>query len=264
MEDFILTTQFLTEFDFVTPKEYKVRAIIFLVESTKINGLFEQELLGKKMKNWVLDAVKPLETTFVNLNKNEDFYEKAKQNIKDEDFTICLFSDTPLLKNSTIMEVIDYAQTKDLDFCKLLRGFIVKSKSFISGNITLSAEANFVSDKEFFTVYDENTLCIAKEKLRKQILEFHLKNGVRLEDFNTISIDSNVKIEKNVIIEQNNIIVGNSIIKEGVVLKPYNFIKNSVIGENCIIYYSYIENFNLNKNSKVGPFEKLVKCKEKK
>ena len=131
MEDFIISTQFLTEFDFVKPEDYKVRAIIFLVNSKKINNLYEQKLLGKKMKDWVISSVNPIKTTLVELNVGEDCYEKAKQNIKDEDFTICLFSDTPLLKNSSILEILDYAQTKNLDFCALPRGFVVKSKNFV-------------------------------------------------------------------------------------------------------------------------------------
>ena len=262
MENFILTTEFLTEFDFEKPKEYKVRAIIFLVESK--NNFCNEYLLGKKMKDWVLNAVSPIETSFVKLDKKDNFLEKAKQNIKDEDFTICLFSDTPLLKNSTIMEALDYAETKDLDFCKLPRGFIVKSKNFVLDKIFVSAEASFVDSKEFYTVFDELSLCSAKEVLRKRILDSHLKQGVKLEDINTISIDCNVKIGKNFSIKQNNFIGGNSIIEDNVTIEPFNYIKNSTIGKNSIIKHSYIENFSVKENSTIGPFEKLIKNKENK
>lgn len=263
MEEFIISTQFLTEFNFEKPKEYKVRAIIFLVNSKKIDNLFDQNLLGKKMKNWVLESLSPFETTFIELSVNEDCYKKAKDCIKDEDYTICLFSDTPLIKTSTILEVLDYAQTKNLDFCSLPRGFIVKSKNFIKDNILLSAEASFVDPQEFFTVFDETTLLKAKENLRKRILEMHLKNGVRIEDLNTVFIDSTVQIGKNVFINNNNTIIGNSLIKDGVTLQPFNYIENSIIYENCVISSSFVKDYNLEKNSKVGPFEKLDNNKEK-
>lgn len=263
MEDFILSTQILTEFDFVAPKNYKVRAIVFLLESKKVVNLFERELLGNKMKNWVIDALNPIETTCIPLFEKEDCFEKAKQNIKDEDFTICLFSDTPLIKNSTIMELLDYAQTKDLDFCKLPRGFIVKSQNFKANNIILSADANFVDKQDFYCVFDETTLCCAKEILRKRILERHLKNGVTIEDLNTITIDYNVQIGKNVTIKQNNILRNKTIVEDDVILEPFNIVDNSVIGKKSVIVNSYVLNSKTAESAKIGPFEKLINNKEK-
>ena len=264
MEDFILSTQILTEFNFVEPKKYKVRAIVFLVDSKKSNKLYEQELLGTKMQDLVANAVNSVETTFVMLSEKEDCFEKARQNIKDEDYTICLFSDTPLIKENTILEILDYAQTKGLDFCKMPRGFIVKSKNFVAGNIVLSADVNFVDKQEFFCVFDENTLCQAKSILRKRVLEKHLKNGVRLEDLNTIYIDNNVQIGKDVRVYQNCCLCGNTVIKDGATIKANSIITDSVIGDKSCIISSYIVNSIIKENSIIGPFEKLVNKKEKK
>ena len=263
MEDFILSTQILTEFSFVKPDDYKVRAIIFLLESKKVDKIYSRKILGKEMQNWVDDSVSPIKSTFVEITGTEDCYEKAKKYMKEEDFTICLFADTPLLKNSTIMEVLDYAETKGLDFCKLPRGFIVKTQNFLSGKIEFTADVNFVDKQEFFSVFDEKTLCIAKDELRKRIIDKHLKNGVEIEDLNSISIDDSVEIEKGAVIKQNNILLGKTIIKRGVCLEPFNFVEDSIIKENAKILQSYVKNSVVKENSTVGPFEKLLNKKEK-
>lgn len=263
MEDFVFSTQILTEFDFSSPKEYKVRAIIFLVENKIEKKLYEKNLLGKQMKDWVVSSVGNVESVCVNLEKEEDVFKKAKENIKDEDYTICLFSDTPLIKNNSIVEALDYAQTKELDFCRLPRGFIVKSKNFLKDEIFLSSEANFLEKQEFFSVFNQKTLCLAKDVLRKRIIDEHLKNGVLIEDLNSVSIDCDVKIESGVNIKQNNIIEGNTTIKKDCLLQPFNYIKDCEIAENCNIKASYLENCKIKKDSIIGPFASVINKKEK-
>ena len=45
-----------------------------MVNCKKIAGLCDENLLGKKMKDWVFDSVKPIETEFVELNDKEDVF----------------------------------------------------------------------------------------------------------------------------------------------------------------------------------------------
>ncbi len=66
-------------------------------------------------------------------------------------------------------------------------------------------------------------------------------------------IDKQVIIEKDVIIYPNNTIIGKCIIKSGTILYPNNLIVNSVIGNNCVLYSSTINDSIVGDNTTVGP-----------
>ena len=120
MEDFVLQTQILTQFELEDPKDFVVRAIILLPNSMRLNKGYDEMLMGRSMKNWVSKAVENFETKFVEISEKDNTLEIVKKHIEDEDFTIVLYADTPLIKNTTIYDVVEYAQTKMLDFCKRL------------------------------------------------------------------------------------------------------------------------------------------------
>ena len=63
----------------------------------------------------------------VDYAEENDPIEVAKKYIKDEDYTIVLYDNTPLLKEKTILDLLDYTQTKRLDICLLPKGFILFS-----------------------------------------------------------------------------------------------------------------------------------------
>lgn len=254
MNEFILSSEILTEFQLETQKEYKVNAIVLLVENNRLNNGCDLLLLNKKMKTWVREAVSHFDCKFVDFNDKDNALNVIKTFIEDEDYTIVLFSDTPLISSVTVLDVLDYATTKQLDFCKLPRGFIVKSKALLEDKIELSSEPAFIEKNEFFTVFDYKTLAIAKDKIKNKIIEKHLKNKVIIHDINSVYIDSDVQIAPLVEIYANNILKGNTQIKSGVILKENNTIENSVIGENCKIISSYISNKVIANGTKIGPF----------
>ena len=70
-------------------------------------------------------------------------------------------------------------------------------------------------------------------------------------------IDENVEIADDVRIYPNVYILGNSKIGKGTVIYPNTTIENSVIGENCEIKSSYIEESEVKDNVKIGPFAHL-------
>ena len=70
-------------------------------------------------------------------------------------------------------------------------------------------------------------------------------------------IDKTVKIGKNVTIHPTNIIKGNTVIGDNVTLLPNNYIVDSIIEENVVIEYSYIENSIIHKSCHIGPFSRI-------
>ena len=70
-------------------------------------------------------------------------------------------------------------------------------------------------------------------------------------------IDESVEIAEDVKIYPNVYILGNSKIGKGSIIYPNTTIENSVIGENCVIKSSYIEESEVKNNVKIGPFAHL-------
>jgi len=257
MNDFILSPELLTEFELETPKNYNVKAIVLLVENNRLKDGYSLHMLGKEMKDWVRDSVNHFDCSFINLNEKDNPVEIVKPFIGEEDYTIILFSDTPLVKSSTILETLDYATTKNLDFCKLPKGFIVASQNFKAGKIEFSAEPNFIDKEDFFVVFDSLTLANAKNVLKNRIIEKHLKNKVIINDINSTFIDCQVEIAPFVEIFSNNVLKGNTVVCEGVKLKENNVIENSIIKNNAEVFYSVLNNVEVEENAKIGPFAVL-------
>ena len=84
----------------------------------------------------------------------------------------------------------------------------------------------------------------------------HGKNLI-IKDKRSVHIDSTVIIGDNVTIYENTRIEGASVIKNGAVILPNCYIKNTVVGENSQINYSQTEDAIIGKNCSVGPFARL-------
>lgn len=85
-----------------------------------------------------------------------------------------------------------------------------------------------------------------------------IKNSsVTILDKKSVHIGKDVVIGNNVTIYENSRIEGNSIIKDNAVIMPNCYIIDSVIGENSIIKYSYIENSVVDSNVDIGPYAHL-------
>ncbi len=258
MNEFVLSSEILTEFEFSSPKEYKVNAIVLLVENSRLkdNG-YNLSLYGKQMKEWVKDSLSHFDVRFVSLTEKDNAFEVIKPFIKDEDYTIVLYSDTPLLKSATVLDALDYATTKQLDFCKLPRGFIIASQNFKNNKVENSAEPAFIDKEDFFAVFDCKTLSVAEKQLKNKILDKHLKNKVIIHDVKTTYIDSQVEIAPFVEIYAGNTIKGNTIIEKDVVLQENNVIENSRIKKGTKVLCSVLKNTQTKPDSFIGPFEYL-------
>ena len=78
-----------------------------------------------------------------------------------------------------------------------------------------------------------------------------MENG---ENRSNIIIDDTAIIGKDVKISDNVCILGKSVIGDGCEISPNSVIKDSYLGEGCIIVASHIEDSSLGKGCTVGPF----------
>ena len=85
------------------------------------------------------------------------------------------------------------------------------------------------------------------------MIEKNEKTGTTFDAY----IEESAVIGKNVKIYPNVYILGNTKIGDGTVIYPNTTIENSVIGENCVIKSSYIEESEVKNNVQIGPFAHL-------
>ncbi|MBQ3048206.1 MAG: hypothetical protein IJD48_04260 [Clostridia bacterium] len=254
MEDILLTTQIMHQFELEEVSDCSFRAIVLLVQNSRLKNGAHEPIMGRSMKDWLAKSLDNFDVTFVDYNLKDDVFDVIKPYLGKEDYTIVLYSDTPLIKNTTVYDIVEYVQTKAVDFCKLPRGFVVKTSAAHIKNFVLSAEPNFIETEDFFNVFDNVTLAKAKQIIKDRIIEKHLKNQVIIDDKNTVFIDADVQIENGVKIAPFNTIKGKTNIAKNVVLNEYNLIENCNIGQNSTLVFCHLKDYNVDDNSNLGHF----------
>lgn len=239
------------------PKFNKIKAVVLLDKGKGFKNVekpYDLQILGRSMLDWVKIAVEDYTTVVVDNDNEKDVVEIVAPLVGDEDYLLVLYSDTPLLRKNTIKDVVDYVTTKEVDVCKLTRGYVFKADFLKKTNNTYTAEPRYFDEEDFITAFDFKQLALVEEILRNRILNFHMKNGVRILDTTSVRIDTDVSIMPGVVIHQNNCLYGVCYIGENVVLKPNNVITSSVIGKGSEIVSSVVTSVKVPENSKIGPF----------
>ncbi len=257
MEEFVLETDVLTEFEFEAPREHNIRVVILKTE--KFLEIEKEDLMGQSSLDWVRNvACRDFEKDKIHvakLGKNQNILDVALPFAKEgDDYLLVLYADTPLLQSLDVNDAVEYATTKNLDYCKLPRGAIFKIKSAKANKFEMTSEANFFAKESFFAVFDCKTLSQAREVLRSRIVAQLQSKGVNILFPNSTYIDFCSQVESGVTIFQNNVIKGHSLVKKGTILRENNIIDNSLVGENCDIIACFLCNAKLKKSTKLGPY----------
>ena len=93
--------------------------------------------------------------------------------------------------------------------------------------------------------------------IEAKFLKTLTKQGVKVLDPNSTTIDKTCKIGENVVIFPNNTILGETNIGKNCILENSNFIENCKIGENNKISFSYLKNSTIKANNQIGPYSRL-------
>ena len=240
----------------------KLSVIILLTQNSAFVGNdkpWELKLLGKSMKQWVTMACDNYRIRYVEYDGKQDIVEVAKANLDDSEYTMVLYSDTPLLRKKTVEEIVDYCFVKNMSVCKLTRGYVFNNEFLKNAEKIYTAEPQYFDEEDFMTVYNLKQLMLIEDILKSRIMSFHMKNGVRIIDGSSVSIDADVTIKSGTVIYPNNRIYGKTYIGNNVTLYANNIIQESYIDDNCVIEYSVIKNADIPAKSNIGPFEKILK-----
>lgn len=239
-----------------------VLVIILLNKNTNFKGTFkpyEIEIFGKKMWEWVALCADECIIKTLPCTEESDILSLIKPMLTDAKYTAVFYSDTPLLTRETFLEILDYIEYRQQNVLKLSRGYVFNTDYIKNASSIVNNQVVYFNEEDFLTCYDYKQLALASEILKSRILDFHLKNGVQIQDLSTTFIDSDVVIESGVIIEANNIIKGQSFIGKNCRLKPFNYIENSIISDGVSLSFSSIIESKISENLNIGPFKEIRK-----
>ena len=220
-------------------QENQVCAVILKVENQKfgINQKpYNLNMFGKKMIDYVSNAVFDADIRYANCNFGEDVLDLIKSTTNpNSKYTIVLFSDTPLFRHKTYLQIMEYFELKKLLALKLTRGYVFQTSYLLSLENLNGLQMQYFEEEDFVTCSSLKQYAMANDILHNRILDFFMKNGVVIKDPASTFIDAEVDIEPNVVIEPFNTICGKSIIKSGTYLLNGNKIVDAVVCENCVL-----------------------------
>lgn len=219
------------------------------------------DICGKKMIDWVSLATSGCTQKIIEEPDEENLLQTIKDISNGYNFVAVFYSDTPLLKKSTFLEIMDYFSKRKMNVLKLIRGYVFKADYLQNAKMLLSTTVEEF-DKEDFTVVDSSKKAsFAFKILNNRILNYHKERGVVFFGENTIFIDADVEIEEGCVIYPNNIIKGESYIGKNVILESGNYIFDTIVCDEAFVCQSYLEKSKVEKGKIVGPFAKLINQK---
>ncbi len=219
----------------------------------------EMAIFGKTVKEWVRSCNGGrCRTTEIEYSSDNNITDLIRPYLSNDKYTIVLYADTPLVRYSSIISILEEMDVRGQNVKKLKRGYIFNTEFIKTAPSVYAPEQQTRFDDEFYTVIDSNTFMVAYNILKQRILAYHLSNGVVILNESSVLIDAEVEIESGVIIHQNNVLLGGSFVKSGTVLYPNNVIKNSFIGSNCTLLGGYLENAKVQNGTVIEPFSKII------
>ncbi len=106
-------------------------------------------------------------------------------------------------------------------------------------------------------INDRAALALAEERMRRRIVDGHLRNGVTIVDPATTRIDAAVEIGQDARIEPWTILEGATAVAADAVIGPNAHLRDSRIGSRTRVWASVVEESTVAEDVQIGPFAHL-------
>jgi bifunctional UDP-N-acetylglucosamine pyrophosphorylase / glucosamine-1-phosphate N-acetyltransferase len=106
-------------------------------------------------------------------------------------------------------------------------------------------------------INDRVALAAAEERMRRRIVEGHMRNGVTVVDPATTRIDAGVEIGQDARIEPWTILEGATVIAQDAVIGPNAHLRDSRVGPRTRVWASVLEEATVAEDVEIGPFAHL-------
>ncbi len=230
--------------------------IIILRSGIDKNGT-EFQVLGRTLSEWLACACRPHKTRLLpyDRSKNPSAVDYIRPLLDSQyEYTIVLFSSTPLIESDTISRIMEYVAIKHCNLCKLPVGFVINN-----AKESTMVDSIYSQDIEnFYVVENKKQLDYAYGILQERINNFHISSGVEIIKPKSVYIEPDVDIDGGVVIYSGNTIKGKSFIGAGTILKENNVIDNSEIGAESCVSSSVITKSKIGNSVYVASFCEIV------
>lgn len=216
---------------------------------------YDFQICGKSMLDWVSMATSCCQQKTIEESAEEALLPRLAEICEGYEYVAVFYSDTPLLKKSTFLEVMTHFSKRKMNVLKLKRGFVFKTSYLKAAKMMLSTSIEDFGKDDFCVVNDARKMSYAFNVLNNRIVEYHKQQGVVF--FGESFVDADVEIEEGAIIYPNNIIKGQSYIGKEVVLESGNFILDTIVCDRAYVCQSYLEKSKIEKGKSVI-FQKLI------
>jgi len=236
---------------------YDICGIILKVAYPNMGDTSQIQVLGKSMLDWVRLSLGDSFYAAVDYDPNAPLPRLLKPYIIPSQYTLVLFSDTPLISRKTVLDAVYELDNSSEDFIKLTRGYVFRTDYLLSIESIHGGQHRFFDEEDFLTAFSFKQVAMVTEVLKNRIISYHMAQGVQFDDPMTSYIGCDVVIEQGAKIGPNTSIKGKSLIKAGAILESGCNLDSCIIEEGAVIKNSYIERSLIGKNTSVGPYANI-------
>ena len=106
-------------------------------------------------------------------------------------------------------------------------------------------------------INDRIQLAEAEAILRQRVLRELMLSGVTIEDPATTYVEAGVRVGQDTILRPGTSLRGATVIGERCEIGPYSVIHDSVVGDDCRVYSSWLEGARMREGARIGPMSHL-------
>lgn len=231
--------------------------IILKVSYPSMGDTSKIEVLDKTMLEWVKFALGEHFIAEIDFSDAIPLPELIRPHLNDSEYTVVLFSDTPLITKKTILEAVYELDSCRENVLKMTRGYVFKTEFLKTAEKVYADNHKFFDEEDFITAFSFKQVAMITDVLKNRILSYHMSEGVQIIDPSSTYIGCEVIIGKECVIYPNNILKGKTVIGDGVKILSGNTIENCIIDQGCEIQNSVLKDSIIGNNSNIGPYAHL-------
>lgn len=240
-------------------QEVDVSFIVLLTDSKELNveeGSYNLDLLGNPMVTYVARACTK-EPSYVKYDGKSDVASLIKPYLGTSEYTMVLYSDTPLMTRENVLNILDFVNTKGLNVCKLTRGYVFKTEYLKRVDEIYVPSVYYFEEEDFLMAVSYKQLHYISEVLKNRIISYHMNNGVYFKCPDNTYIEANVAIGKGTVVYPFVSLLGNTKIGENVLIETNSYLKNAKVFGNAQIEGASLEGAIIQEKAKIKRGAKL-------
>lgn len=145
--------------------------IILKVSYPTLEDTSSIEILGKPMLDWVSFA---LGESYCGSVVNSDGLPLPvlvrPYLIKESEYTVVLYSDTPLITRKTVLDAVTALKQNDLNALKMTRGYVFRTQYLLSIDKLPPISPYYFDEEDFMTAFNYKQIGMLTDALKNRII----------------------------------------------------------------------------------------------